>query len=100
MTARPEDPCLHRLAKRLVWDRPPEDAVRDTDFLLVRVMSLGTVEDVVAARTLFAQDDFRRALDAAPPGVFDPRSWAYWHLVLHGGEAPPLPTRNLLEERR
>ena len=33
------------------------------------------------------------ALRAAPPGVFDRRSWAYWHTVLEVLPTPPLPKR-------
>ena len=35
----------------------------------------------------------REALDRAPPGIFDPRSWAYWNLKLGRYPAPALPRR-------
>jgi hypothetical protein len=38
--------------------------------------------------------DFREALDKAPPGIIDPRSWAYWNLVIAGRyPPPPMPVR-------
>jgi hypothetical protein len=37
----------------------------------------------------------RYALDHAPAGVFDPRSWSYWNLILGRYPAPPLPERKL-----
>lgn len=40
-------------------------------------------------------EDLREALDRAPPGIFDPRSWSYWHLVLDRWPPPPLPERKL-----
>lgn len=40
-------------------------------------------------------DGLRQALREAPPGIIDARSWAYWHLMLDVGEAPPLPTRDV-----
>ena len=38
-------------------------------------------------------DLFRQALWAPPAGVFDARSWNYWHLVFDITPVPPLPTR-------
>ncbi|MGE5441951.1 MAG: hypothetical protein ACM3Q0_02685 [Bacteroidota bacterium] len=40
-------------------------------------------------------DDLREALDRAPAGIFDPRSWSYWHLVLDRWPPPPLRERML-----
>jgi hypothetical protein len=37
--------------------------------------------------------EFREALDNAPPGIIDPRSWAYWNSKLGRYPAPPLPSR-------
>ena len=42
-----------------------------------------------------SDDDLREALAQAPPGVFDARSWSYWHLMLDPSPAPPLPQRKL-----
>src|SRR5260370_42366679 len=38
---------------------------------------------------------FREALDNAPAGIVDPRSWAYWNLRLGRYPAAPLPRRQL-----
>src|SRR5690554_5819138 len=53
-------------------------------------------DDVKIVRQAVGDNAMREALDNAPPGIFDGRSWAYWHLILHGREdAPPLPVRSL-----
>jgi hypothetical protein len=44
-------------------------------------------------RRIVCDDDMREALAHAPPGIIDPRSWAYWHAILGPYPAPPLPTR-------
>lgn len=49
------------------------------------------------ARAHYEDDDFRKALRQTHPGVFDVRSWAYWHVVLGMDPAPPLPERHLPE---
>jgi len=48
------------------------------------------------------QRDFHHGLlDQAPPGVFDGRSWAYWHLTLKGRRRPPpLPERRFPDDGR
>jgi hypothetical protein len=58
-------------------------------------MQLGTYDDVRTARRILGDDAFRDALTAAPPGVLDPRSWNFWHLVLFRRPPPPLPIRPL-----
>ncbi len=40
-------------------------------------MTYGTIEDVLAVQNVAGWSAFREALEHAPPGVFDARSWAY-----------------------
>ncbi len=93
--AEPMSAELERVARRLVWWKRPAEALADPHRLLAQVMVYGTVEDVIAARRHFPERAFREILANPPPGVFDPRSWAYWHVAL--GLEPPeeIPGRNL-----
>lgn len=95
MTDPPRSPELIRVAKRMVWFKPPEETLRDPAFFLNHVMTWGTVEDIRVARAHFDDGDFRAALRQAHPGIFDARSWSYWHLILGMDPAPPLPERHL-----
>ncbi|MGH9789801.1 MAG: hypothetical protein ACRD5W_01205 [Candidatus Acidiferrales bacterium] len=61
-------------------------------------MTYGTVQDVVTTEKYFSPEDFRQALENAPPGVFDPRSWAYWNTVLGHVPVPPMPRRRFPQE--
>lgn len=88
---------LEDVARRLLWWKTAEEAVSDPRRLLAQVMTLGTVEDLRAARRHFSEADFRAVLANAPPGVFDARSWAYWHLALGLEEVPELPRRAMAE---
>jgi hypothetical protein len=88
---------MEDLAVRLVWWKPPEESLRDETRLLAQVMVYGTAEEVVLARRCFPEGAFRAVLANPPPGVFDPRSWAYWHLVLRVPLPPELPRRRLPE---
>jgi hypothetical protein len=46
-------------------------------------------------RGFVSEDDVREAMDHAPPGIIDPRSWAYWQARYGRIPAPPLPVRDL-----
>jgi hypothetical protein len=83
----------------MIWFKPPEEALEDAAFFLAHVMTYGTVEDVVTAKRYFTPEDFRRALEHAPPGVFDARSWNYWNLMLGREPVPPLPKRKFMKEK-
>ena len=86
---------LKAVARRVVWFKPPEETLRDKTLFLAHVMTYGTVEDILTARRHFSEDEFRAALENAPSGVFDPRSWAYWNTVLERLPVPPMPRRRL-----
>ena len=88
-------PDLHRVARRVVWFKPPEETLRDPVLFLNHAMTWGTIEDLRIVRTHFTDDELREALRRAHPGILDARSWSYWHLVLGLEPAPPLPVRRL-----
>jgi hypothetical protein len=45
-----------------------------------------------AARDV-SEVDWREALDRAPPGIIDARSWAYWNSKFGRWPPPPMPRR-------
>ena len=100
MKRLPETVELLAVAERVVWFKPPAEALADPVHFLAHVMTYGTVEDLRALEGVIGPDEFREALDDAPPGVFDARSWAYWNLKCGRKPAPPLPVRQGLEEIR
>ena len=86
---------LERVASRLFWWKPPSEALAFPNRFLAQVMTYGTIEDLAVVRRHFPDSAFREVLADPPAGVFDPRSWTYWH-VRFGLEAPPeLPKRQL-----
>ena len=89
------DPDLLAVAKRVVWFQPPEETLGDTTLFLNHVMTYGTVPDVLTVREHFDDQALRDALRDAYPGVFDARSWAYWHTVLGMTPVPELPIRKI-----
>lgn len=86
---------LDRLARRLFWWDGAAQGQPDAARLLAQVMVYGTPEDLAVARRHFPPSAFRAVLDDPPPGLFDARSWAYWHAVF-GLQAPrELPRREI-----
>jgi hypothetical protein len=89
----PQTPELLALARRIVWFEPPEDALADPVRFLAYLMTYGTTEDVAEARQHFTDADFKEAIENAPPGIMDARSWAYWNLMAGYYPPPPMPRR-------
>ncbi len=52
-----------------------------------------THEDMKALRAYISDDGFREALDQAPAGIIDPRSWAYWNACIGRYPTPKMPER-------
>ena len=52
---------------------------------------IGTEAEVAVVRRYLSLDDFREALERAPPGIIDERSWAYWNTVTGRYPVPPCP---------
>jgi hypothetical protein len=89
-------PCnldLLAVAPRVVWFEPAEQALADPIRFLAYLMTYGTLEEIAVVRRYLDLDDFREALEHAPPGIIDERSWAYWNAVLGRYPAPPMPRR-------
>lgn len=91
----PLTPDTESLARRLVWFEEPAEALIDTFRFLAYAFARATHEDMNILRTYLTEDDFREALDHVPPGIIDPRSWAYWNARYGRYPAPPMPTRQL-----
>ena len=89
------DRALLALARHLFWWKTPEEALTNQNRFLAQVMTYGTWQDILEARQHFGEPAFRAVLQQAPPGVFDKRSWTYWHHALHLAPVPPLPQRKL-----
>ena len=86
---------LLRVAKRMVWFKTPEEALAEPTLFLSYAMTYGTVDDLRVVRAHYTDDQLREVLRRGPPGIFDARSWSYWHAVLGVRPVPPLPVRHL-----
>lgn len=93
MNAIPVTPATLDVARRVIWFETPERALADPLQFMVYAMTYARHEDMRVLRQFVSDDDLREALDKAPPGIIDPRSWAYWNLKMGRSPLPPLPRR-------
>ena len=93
MKSIPLNEQTRTIARRIVWFEAPAEALADPVRFMAYAFARATHEDMKALRAYLTDADLIEALDAAPPGVIDPRSWAYWNLKLGRTPAPPMPRR-------
>jgi hypothetical protein len=93
MKPLPCNPDLISVAPRVIWFEPPERALADPVRFLAYLMTYGTLADIAVVNRYLGLNDFREALEQAPPGVFDVRSWAYWNVMIGRYPPPPMPRR-------
>lgn len=95
MRAIPLTPEIEPVVRRVVWFESPEEALADAVRFMAYAMASATHEDMKIIRRYVDDADFLEALDKAPPGIIDRRSWAYWNSKMGRYPAPPLPVRRL-----
>lgn len=93
MNAIPVTAATLEIARRVIWFESPEKALANPLQFLAYAMTYARHEDMRVIRQFVSDEDFREALDNAPPGIIDPRSWAFWHLKMGRHPPPPLPRR-------
>lgn len=93
MKQLPRAPEIEAIARRVVWFEEPTQAIADPIRFIAYTMTFGTFADVAIIRQFITDEEVVEALDKAPAGIFDPRSWAYWNLKLGRYPAPPMPER-------
>jgi len=91
----PLTPETARIAKRIVWFEPPAAALSDPVRFMAYAMARASYEDMRVIRRFVSAEEFIEALDRAPPGIIDARSWAYWNLMAGRYPPPPMPKRQL-----
>jgi hypothetical protein len=91
----PHTPELLRAAKHIVWFKRPEEALENPVELLAYAMKHSTDEDMALLLEHIGESGLREAIDNAPAGIIDPRSWAYWNARIGRYPAPPAPQRDL-----
>lgn len=95
MKPLPLTPELASIARRVIWFEEPQQALTDPVRFVACAMTYGDDADMRIIRRFLSDDELREAVENAPAGVFDPRSWAYWNLKLGRYPTPPMPERTI-----
>jgi hypothetical protein len=77
----------------VIWFEPPEQALSNPIRFLAYLMTYGTLDEIAVVQCYLDLDDFREALEHAPPGIIDERSWVYWNTKVGRYPAPPMRRR-------
>jgi hypothetical protein len=93
--AEPYPAELLQIARKVVWYDSPEQTLREVNTSLVHLMVYGSPEDVAVAERHISQEEFRKALESAPAGVFADEAWIRWQKSFGMMPVPPLPQRCL-----
>ncbi len=96
-----KDIHLKQLARKYIWWKTPDLALSDWHHFLAQIMTLGTIEDCGWVMKNLGDDELKKVLFHPPIGVFNSRSWHYWHyklgLAQEEADIPPLPQRSFNE---
>jgi hypothetical protein len=87
---------IERLAQKYMWWKPVSESVKTPEQVAAQVMNLGDYEDICRLSEAVVEDYLRHVVEHAEAGMFDARSWHYWHYRLGLAEpdkVPPLPSR-------
>jgi hypothetical protein len=82
---------LTSFARKYVWWKKPDEALRYPQRVLAQVMDIGDHDDVERLSNLVGEDRLRDVIAHAEAGQFRPRSWAYWHYRLGLAEVEQVP---------
>lgn len=92
---KPTQERLASITRRVVWWQEPDRTLARPLEFVARVMATGSLDEIRDVERFFGRAAFREAVAKASPGVFDPRSWNYWLLVLGLERTTPLPVRRV-----
>ena len=85
--------ALSQVAQRVVWFKPPAEAMADEPHFVAHLLCHGALSDIQTARRVMGDARISKALDDAPSGVFSPRQWHYWNRYFSKTPVPPMPVR-------
>ena len=81
-----------------VWWKTADEALKNPEQIMAQVMNIGDWEDVCRMVNCVGNDALRRVIREAEIGMFNDRSWHFWHYRLglaELGNVPALPARKV-----
>lgn len=84
---------LRPFARRYIWWKTPDEALRTPLRVIAQVMNMGDYADVQDLSRQLGDEPLRLALRSAEAGQFNARSWHYRLGLAEASSVPPLPVR-------
>lgn len=83
--------------ERLFWwkEKSPPSPLR----MAAQVMAFGNLDDIQTVRKLHGDRIFGEVLKNPPRGLFDPKTWVFWHKKLKITPIPPFPSQYVVWPR-
>jgi len=83
------------MAAKYVWWKEPPEALADFRLFIAQMMTFGTMGDTRWMLDTYRASELRHVLRNPPPGVFNGRSWHFWHHKLGMPSVPEMPVRSM-----
>ena len=74
-----EEGIMASLVKKYVWWKTPEEVMKLPEQIRAQVMNLVIWDDVCLFERIIGTNGFCRVIKQAEIGMFNERSWHYWH---------------------
>lgn len=78
----------HPSHERLFWWK--DSSHGDSRRIAAQVMVYGNLDDIASVQEQFGDSIFEEVLSSPPPGLFDEKSWVFWHKKMGKNKIPPL----------
>jgi hypothetical protein len=92
---------IKRLARKYIWWKSADVAIQTPEMVVAQAMNIGDYEDICTLSEVLGEEDLRYVVEHAEAGMFDERSWHFWHYRLglaEPGKVPRLPMRKIPPE--
>jgi hypothetical protein len=83
------------MAAKYVWWKDPPKALADFAVFIAQLMTFGTLPDTRWMLDRYRTSELRDVLRNPPPGIFNGRSWHFWHYKLGMLDVPEMPVRRI-----
>lgn len=87
---------LLKWAKKYIWWKKPEEAIKDYNKIILKVLDIGTYEDTQILLENIDKNTLIKIIQNSEIGSMRKKSWNYWHTILNiydDKDIPPMPSR-------
>lgn len=90
------DKILLEWAKKYIWWENPEEAIKNYNKIILKVLDIGTFEDTQFLLKYTDKNTLAEIIQNSGIGSMRKKSWNYWHIILDicdDEDIPPIPSK-------